>query len=441
MTRQALRIDTSHLLPFCALLLFLLSGLFPPIAVAMEDLDRIVAVVNNDVIMESELQAGMERIREQLHKSDTRIPPTEILERQVLERLIMNKILLQRAARAGVRVDDNRLNQAIGRIAKENKLSISQFRKILENEHMSFNHFREQIRDEMTISLLQQREVDNRVIVTDREIKDYLDTEQSQAGNKIEYHLRHILIATPEGASPEQLEKTRTRAKEILRRLHDGEDFSEMAVSISDGQQALEGGDLGWRSTDRLPTLFAKIVPDMKKGDISDLLQSGSGFHIIKLTGKRSGEKVMVPQTHARHILIRPSELVSEADAKTRLAQLKLRLEGGDDFAELARSNSDDRASALKGGDLGWTSPGELVPEFEQAMDKLKPGEISDPFKTQYGWHIVQVLGRRQHDSTDTVKRNKVRQAIRQRKIEEARQDWTRRLRDEAYVEYRLGDE
>ncbi len=441
MTRQEPRTYAPHSRPFGILLLFLLGALLPGLAQAMEELDRIVAVVNNDVIMETELQAGMERIREQLHKSETRIPPTEILERQVLERLIMNKILLQRAAQTGIRVDDNRLNQAIGRIAKENHLSITQFREILENEHVSFNSFREQIRDEMTVSMLQQREVDNRVVVTDREIKDYLDTEQSQVGDKMEYQIRHILIATPEGATPEQLEKTRTRAEEVLRRLRDGADFAEMAVSVSDGRQALEGGDLGWRGTDQLPTLFADLVPKMQEGDISDLLQSGSGFHIIKLTGKRSGDKVMVSQTHARHILIIPNELVSEEDAKTRLAQLKLRLEGGDDFAELARSNSDDRSSALKGGDLGWTSPGELVPEFEQVMNRLKPGEISEPFKTQYGWHLVQVIERREHDSTDAVHRNMVRNAIRQRKIEEARQDWTRRLRDEAYVEYRLGDE
>ncbi len=440
MTPKKIHMMHPCLLPLGVLLVFL-AGLFTPMAGAMEELDRIVAVVNNDVIMETELQAAIERVRDELHKSGTSIPPTGLLKRQVLERLVLSKIMLQRASAAGIRVDDNRLNQAIGRIAKGNNLSISQFREILEQEHMSFNSFREQIRDEMTISLLQQREVDNRVVVTDREIKDYLDTEQAQAGDRTEYHISHILIATPEGASPEQLDKTRARAEEILRRLREGDDFAEMAVAVSDGRQALEGGDLGWRSTDKLPTLFAKLVPDMQEGDISELLQSGSGFHIIKLSGKRSGDKVMVPQTHARHILIRANELVTEDDARTRLAQLKLRLEGGDDFAELARSNSDDRASALKGGDLGWTSPGELVPEFEQAMNKLKAGEISEPFKTEYGWHIVQVLERRQHDSTDTVKRNKIRQAIRQRKIEEARQDWTRRLRDEAYVEYRLDDE
>jgi len=431
----------SSLPQLISVLFFLLTMLVMPTTRAMEELDHIVAVVNNDVIMETELHEAMDRVREQLRQSDTHLPPPDILERQVLDRLIMSKIMLQRAAEAGIRVDDNRLNQAIGRIASENHLSISQFREILEKEHMPFNRFREQIRDEMTTSMLQQREVDNRVIVTDREIKDYLDTEKTQTGERMEYHLRHILIATPEGASPEQLDKTRARAEDILRRLQAGEDFAEMAVAVSDGQQALEGGDLGWGSTDKLPTLLADRVPNMQKGDLSDLLQSGSGFHIIRLSDKRSGDLVMVPQTHARHILIRTTELVSEDDAKTRLGQLKIRLEGGDDFAELARANSDDRGSALKGGDLGWTSPGELVPEFEQSMNKLKPGEVSAPFKTQYGWHIVQVLERRKHDSTDTVKRNKTRNAIRQRKIEEARQDWTRRLRDEAYVEYRLGDD
>jgi len=402
------------------------------------ELDRIIAVVNDDVIMKSELEERLRTIEGQLQEQGTPVPPRTILEKQVLDRLILTKLQVQMADETGIRVDDETLNRTISNIAADNKVSLDEFRKILEADGYSYEKFREDIRGEILISRLRQRQVDNRVVVTEREVENYLATQEQQGEVEIEYRLRHILIALPDAPSARQMEEAQTRAQHVWDELKAGGDFVQLAATYSNGPQALDGGDLGWRKAGQVPTLFADFVAGMQKGDISEVIRSPGGFHIIKLDDVRDSQKVVVTQTHARHILIRPDELVKTEDAKLRLEQLRLRISGGDDFAELAKGHSHDSVSAAEGGDLGWTSPGDLDPDFEQVMNALKPGEVSQPFQTQYGWHIVQVLERREHDSTEDVKRAKARDAIRARKLDEARDSWLREMRDEAYVEYRL---
>jgi peptidyl-prolyl cis-trans isomerase SurA len=407
-------------------------------AAATVELDRIVAVVNDDVILNSELNQRMRTVLEQLRQQGMSPPPAEVLEKQVLERLILNRLQLQLAGENGIRVDDNTLNRTLRDIAKRNKLSLSEFKGILERDGYDFGAFREDIRQELTLSQLRQREVETHIKVTDREVDDFLLTQAVQSGKEDQYRLAHILVAVPEAPSPEQIATARAKGEKILQELSEGADFSQVAVAVSDGQQALKGGDLGWRKANELPTLFAEVVPQMQPGDVSGLIRSPSGFHIVKLMEVRRGERLFITQTHARHILISPNELTSDEDAKIRLQQIKTRVENGEDFAELARANSEDAGTAVNGGDLGWVSPGDVVPQFQAAMDSLEPGQISDPFRTPFGWHIVQVLRRRHRDSTEQVRRARAKELIRQRKLEEEVQSWLRRLRDEAYVEYRL---
>ncbi|MDE0286238.1 MAG: peptidylprolyl isomerase [Gammaproteobacteria bacterium] len=412
----------------------LLSG---PVT-AVQDLDRIVAVINDDVIMRSELAVKIRGVTTQMEEQNIPLPPLDILQKQVLDRLIMTKLQIQMAQNTGIRVDDETLNRTISNIARENELSLNQFREILEQDGYGYENFRREIRDEILISRLQQRQVDNRVIVTDREIDNYLSNQEHQGETDIEFHIAHILIAIPEGASSRQVTRARETAEQALSELQGGGDFASMAATYSDGQQALDGGDLGWRKAGQVPTLFADFISDMEVGGLSGLIKSPSGYHIIKLLDKRSSEQVVVTQTKVRHILVRPDELTTVDDARRRLQQLRMRIEGGDDFAELAKAHSVDTMSAADGGDLGWVNPGDLVPEFENMMDSLEPGAVSEPFPSQFGFHILQVLDRREHDSTEDIKRARAREAIRRRKLEEARTDWLRQMRDEAYVEYRL---
>lgn len=406
------------------------------LAAAAQELDRIVAVVDEDVIMESELEEQLGRVRAALRQQGTQMPPTAVLERQVMERLVLEKIQLQIADRSGIAVEDEALDRAVSDIAERNKLSVDQFKEILASEGYEFDRFREQIRQEIMIAKVRREEVDNRIKVSDSEIDNYLRNEQG-GDDELEYHLNHILVAVPGSATDEERRAAREKAEQAHARLEAGEDFQAVAISVSDGQQALEGGDLGWRKGGEIPSLFADPVSTMEVGDISGIITSPSGFHIIKLADKRAGEKIMVEQWRTRHILIKPNELVTPEQALNRLRQIKLRLDGGADFATLAKTNSDDRGSALRGGDLGWVSPGQMVPDFEEVMTAMPVGAISQPFKTEFGFHILQVTDTRQYDGTDEIRRDRARQAIRQQKIEERRQSWLRRLRDEAYVEYR----
>ena len=402
------------------------------------ELDSIVAVVNDDVIVRSKLNSNVNQLLARLRQSGTRIPPLRVLERQVLDHLISQELQLQAAKRAGITVDDQTLAGAVGSIARRNNLSISELRDALEADGMSFTGFRNEMRDEIIIGRLRTQEVHNRISVTNQELNNYLASGTGLNPQRTEFHVLHILIATPEAASPEEIQQAREKAANLVEELRGGADFRRTAIIESNGREALQGGDLGWLKTDELPSLIVDRVPIMEWGEISDPIRTSGGYHIIKLEDYKGSGQHMITQTHARHILITTSELVSEADARTRLTQLRERIAQGDDFGTLARSHSDDKASAINGGDLGWVSPGDLVPQFEAQMDRLGPGELSPPFETQFGWHIVQLLERRDHDGTEEILKNEARETIRRRKAEEATDLWLRRLRDEAYVELRL---
>lgn len=368
------------------------------------------------------------------------MPPIAVLERQVMERLILQKIQLQLAIQAGVEVTEENLDLAIQDIASKNKLSIPEFKQILVSEGYEFETFREDIRQEILVSKLRREEVDRRIQVTDREIENELKHAGDAALNNDEYHIAHILISVPTGANDAQRRAAAEKAEEAARRLAEGADFGDVALSMSDGQDALDKGDLGWRKIDEIPSVFADAVRSLEIDGYSDVIKSSTGYHFVKLLEKRGGEQVMVEQTKVRHILITPNELVDEQDAIERLRQLRQRLDGGDDFATLARTHSDDRGSALQGGDLGWVSAGQMVPEFEEVMQATEKDQLSAPFRSEFGWHILQVLDRRTYDGTDEVRRAKAREAILARKREEAYQEWQRRLRDEAYVELRVDE-
>jgi peptidyl-prolyl cis-trans isomerase SurA len=391
--------------------------------------------------MLSELDNQIRTIRAQLAQRGQAAPPDEALRKQVLERIIISRLQLQLAQRSGISVSDNQVNRAIANISRQNNMTITQFRTTLEEDGFDFEIFREDMRRNMITSRVIQRNVTQRITVTEREIDNFLATNKTQRGANEQYRLQHILLGLPDGASSDQIRQAEDQALRLIAELRSGADFGRMAQTRSDGQNALNGGDLGWRSRAELPSLFTEAVQNMQEGDISEPIRSPSGFHIIKLAQLRSDERRhIVKQTHARHILVRTNELTSASDARIRLEQLKLRLESGEDFEALARAHSDDRGSAANGGDLGWTSPGDLVGPFEAAMNELREGQISEPFKTPFGWHIVQVLERRDYDDTEKFLRNAARETIRKRKEEEETKAFLRRLRDEAYVEYRLDD-
>jgi peptidyl-prolyl cis-trans isomerase SurA len=401
-------------------------------------LDRVVAVVNSEVVTRLDLDEQVKVALQQLKRQGTPLPAPDVLERQLLERLVTTKVLAQSARETGLRVDDTQLQRSIERIAQENKLAPEAFRKMLEAEGIDFNRFREELRNEILIARLKEREVDSKILITDAEIDNYLKVQQNQGGKDDEYSLSHILVLVPEQASPEQIKAKRTIAEKALDQIKGGADFRQVSAGISDAQNALDGGPLGWRPAARLPQIFVDAVKTMKVGDVSAVLRSANGFHIIKLLDKRGNESpVIIPQTHARHILIRLNEVVSEGEAKQRLTNLKERIENGATFAELARLQSED-ASASRGGDLGWLSPGDTVPEFERAMNGLEPGQVSDPVQSPFGWHLIQVVERRSEDMSKERQRVLARQSIRTRKADEAYQEWVRQQRDRAYVELRL---
>ena len=419
----------------------LLAGLFLAVSswAASEpiEVDRIVAVVGDEVITLRELQARQASAMSQLKKQGTPLPPEDVIQRQLLERLIMDRIQLQMAKDGGMKIDDIQLDQAIGRIAANNKMSLQQFRAALEKDGITFAKFREDIREEMAIARLREREVDSRLVISDGEVDNYL-AQQATASGVEEYQLAHILLRAPESASPEQLQKLRNRAEQAIQKARQGDNFAELAASFSDAPDALQGGNLGWRPLDRVPTLYAEAAAKLKPGEVSPVLRSPAGFHILKLVAKRGSEALPpVRQTHARHLLIKVNEVVSESEARRKLENLRERLQHGADFAELARLYSQD-GSAAKGGDLGWLNAGDTVPEFERAMDALKEHELSQVVQSPFGMHLIEVLERRQKDMSDESRRLLARQALRERKLGDAYQDWLRQIRDRAYVENRL---
>ncbi|MDZ7656842.1 MAG: peptidylprolyl isomerase [Sulfurimicrobium sp.] len=403
-------------------------------------LDRIVAVVNSDVITQLELDERLRMVTQQLQKQGTPLPPREILEKQLLERVIMDRVQLQFAQETGVKVDDMQLERTLQRIAQENQLSLEQFRAALEKDGIDFKKFREDIRKEVVMARLREREVDNRITVSDGEVENYLNSRSEAQGGGNEFNLAHVLIRVPEQASPEQLQKYKAKALQAQEGLRAGKDFRQVAASYSDAADALQGGVLGWRPAGQLPTLFVEALEAMNTGEASPVLRSPNGFHILILLDKRGKDvPFVVRQTRARHILIKVNEIMSERDAKNRALQIKERLDNGADFAELARLHSED-GSASRGGELNWLSPGDTVPEFEKAMDALKPGALSEPVRSPFGWHLIQVQERREEDVSKERKRLQARQEIRARKADEAYQEWLRQLRDRAYVEYRLAE-
>lgn len=403
-------------------------------------LNRIVAIVNDDVILSSELDEAIIEISRQLQEKGTPLPQRAVLVRQVLERLVMDTLQLEIAERNGISIDDNTLNEEARRLAAQNNLTLTEFREVLESQGYSYANFREKLRKELLIQQVRRQMVGSRITVNDQEIDNMLATMKASGQGDVEYHLAHILIALPEGASQDEIQAAQQRAEVILERLRNGADFTEIAIAESDAQTALDGGDIGWRSLGQIPSLFLEPVEGMEVGDISELIRSPGGFHIVTLLDKRGDERHIVQQTKARHILLTPDEVNSEEEVQRRIEQLLIRLQNGEDFAALARAHSQDPLSASRGGDLGWLSKGDTVPEFEEVMTRLAPGEISQPFQTQFGWHIVQVMERRNHDSTEEYERNRVKQLIRSRKYDEELFLWLRRLRDESYVDYRIDD-
>jgi peptidyl-prolyl cis-trans isomerase SurA len=403
-------------------------------------LNRIAAVVNSDVILTSKLNASLQQVVAQLNKKGTPLPDRNALTSQVMERLIVDTLQMQIAERNGLSIDDNTLNEELQALAQESGVSLSGFREILEKEGYSYTVFRENIREKLLIQEVRRQMVANRIKVSDQEIDNLLASLEASGLGDVKYHFAHIMVTIPEAPGPEEIEAARLRASNILMRLREGSDFEQIAITESDGQNALEGGDLGWRSIGQIPSLFTDTVKHIQVGEVSDLIQSSGGFHIIKLLEKTGGERHLINQTKARHILIKTDEVNSDEDVKIRMEQLEIRLEGGEDFASLARSNSQDTLSAARGGELGWINQGDTVPRFEAAMNKLAIGETSKPVQTQFGWHIIQVEARREYDSTDEFERTKAKQLIQTRKYEEELFLWLRRLRDESYVEYRLDE-
>jgi peptidyl-prolyl cis-trans isomerase SurA len=442
------RTISSSLRPEILLLLVLAcaAALLAPQAHAQKSrqplvIDRIVAVVNDEAITSVELEDRARFAIKQLAQQGTSPPPKAVVERQLLDRMIGDRVQLQLAKESGLRVDDTELDRAIGRIADQNKITIDVLRKTLENDGVPYTKFREDIRNEIILTRLREREVDNKIVVTDSEIDALLSASASEDMRSDELNLSHILVVVPENASPEQLQSRRARAEEALAQLTKGADFRQVAAAFSEAPDALRGGDMGWRQGERLPTIFYDAVKSMKPGEVSGILRSANGFHILRLNERRGRTLAQTPasvqQTHVRHILLKTNELVSETEARNRLMGLKERLENKADFAELARVHSED-ASASKGGDLGWILPGDTVPEFERAMNNLKPGEISEPVRSPFGWHLIQVMERGTQDVSKERQRVAARQTLRARKADEAYQEWVRQLRDRAYVEVRL---
>jgi peptidyl-prolyl cis-trans isomerase SurA len=400
-------------------------------------IDRIEVVVNDDVITHNELDKRVASVTRMLQRQKTALPDKSVLERQVLERMIIEMLQAQYAKESGLRIDDAQLDKTILRIAQQNKFpTVAAFRTKLEQDGTDFREFREEIRNEIISVRLREREVDSKLIISENDVDNYLSNQATQQGKGEELELAHILVVVPEQASADKIQTYRSRAEQALAKLRSGAPFAQVAAGYSDAQDALKGGELGWRPADRLPPLFAEALQKMKPGEVSEVLRSPSGFHIVKLLNRRSKDApVVITQTHARHILIKTSELVSEGEAKQRLQEIKQRIDKGADFAEQARLHSED-GSAPQGGDLGWLSPGETVPEFENAMDALKVGQVSSLVQSGFGWHLIQVLERRNADVSNEQKRQRARSALRTFKSDEAFQDWLRQLRDRAFVEY-----
>jgi peptidyl-prolyl cis-trans isomerase SurA len=404
-----------------------------------ELLDRVAAIVNDGVVLNSELEAQVDLVGERLRQQKLELPPQNVLRQQVLERLVLQEIQVQRANRAGIKVADEQVNAALQDVARRNGLTLSQLPDALARQGEDYAAYREDLRKEITLTLLRQRDVLQRISVTPREIDQFLEKQAKTPSERSEYNVSHILIAVGQEASPAQLEQAGKRAAEVSQRARAGEDFAKLAVAYSNSQTALEGGALGWRKGSELPTFLTDVVARLKPGEVSEALRTPTGYHIVRLNEVRGAgaDKTVEDQIHVRHILMKTNELADDATVRAKLLALRERVLKGEDFAGLAQTSSEDPGSAADGGDLGWTGPGSLAPEFEQAIAGLKDGELSEPFRSQFGWHLVKMLGHRRFDNTDELRRRQAMEAIRAGKADEETELWLRRMRDEAFVEYK----
>jgi peptidyl-prolyl cis-trans isomerase SurA len=417
------------------------SGFIPPASSTGNVIDSIAVVVNDEVLTRNEINARVRAVEQRMKSTNAPMPDTADLQRQVVERMIVERAQMQLAKEMGVRVDDAMLDRAIGRIAEQQKMSVQELRNAMEKEGTTFASFREEIRNEIMMQRLREHEVDNKIQISDAEVDTFLAAEKAAAADQVEMNLSQILVRIPENASPEQIAARKARADEVMRQLRTGADFAKIAATYSDASDALKGGEIGWRNPERLPPIFAEALGKLKPGQVTPVMKSSTGFHILKMVDKRSAadaqEKNVVQQTRARHILLKVSPTMTAADAKRKLGELKERLDNkAAKFEELARLFSND-GSANKGGELGWLYPGDTVPEFENAMNQLKPGELSGVVETPFGYHLIEVLERKSDDQSKERARNAARQVIRERKLEEATEDWARQVRDRAYVEFR----
>ncbi|MDP3088259.1 MAG: peptidylprolyl isomerase [Methylotenera sp.] len=403
-------------------------------------LDRIVAIVDQTVVTEQELESRIATVTTQFKKQGTELPAENILRKQILERLITDTLQIQYAAQTGLKIDDNQLDKTVERIAEQNQMTLTEFSEALAKDGVSMRKFRADIRNEITIARLREREVDGRVNVSESEIDNFLTSQAANIENQDEFEISHILIRTPEEGATEDIQKAKVKVEEAVNQLNAGTSFTNVSASFSDAPNALEGGNIGWKNGTQIPALFLDALKTMKIGDTSQPLRSPNGFHVLKLTNKRgTNSPLIIQQTHSRHILIKLSEIMSEKEGKLKIDSIKERLDNGEKFEALARQFSED-STASNGGDLSWVNPGDTVPQFEKVMNELKENQISDPVRTQFGWHIIQVIERRSQDMSKESARLKARQEIRARKADEAYQDWIRELRDRAYVELRLED-
>ncbi|GAC1628238.1 MAG: peptidylprolyl isomerase [Nevskia sp.] len=414
-----------------------LSLLAAPLLNAAEPLDRIVAVVNDGIVLQSELDRAIHITEGQLRERGITPPPESALKSQVLEQQILRRLQTQRATEAGIRVDDRELNEVLGNIAAQNKMTVAQFADALKKDGIDYQSVREQVRDEVLSQRVRQKEVGARIVVTEQDVD--LALANTTIEDTTEYRLSHILIAIPDGAGTEAREAARAKAGKVLKELRAGGDFAQLAIANSDGQQALQGGDLDWRKGGNLPTAFVNVAPKLAIGQFSDLIETGNGYNIIKLADKRDGgERLTVNETRASHILVTPNAIRDEEATRALARDLRDRIAKGEDFAALAKKYSDDPGSKNGGGDLSWQPPGVFAPEFQTAIDALAINEVSAPFHTQFGWHVAKVVERRTRDATVEARRGRIRQSIQQRKENEEYESWLRRLRAEAYVEYRM---
>jgi peptidyl-prolyl cis-trans isomerase SurA len=403
-------------------------------------IDQVAAIVDNDVVMQSQLDQRIREVQQTIAKRGQGVPPPSALQSQVLDRLILENLQLQIGERSGIRITDEELNQAIGTIAQRNQMSVEQFKAALVHDGLSYQSAREQVRREMIISRVRQRRVAERIQVSDQEVKNFLASDMGKAQFSEEFHLANILIPTPDSATSAQIQAAATKAKDLYGKLQQGADFGQMAIAASASESALEGGDMGWRKAAQLPPPFGDMLGSMRAGEVTPPARTPGGFIILKLLEKRGGEgsTQMRDEVHVRHILIKPSEIRSEAETKLLAQKIYDRIQNGEDFAELAKSFSEDPGSALNGGDLNWVDPNSLVPEFREVMNDTPQGTLSKPFKTAYGWHVLEVLGRRATDSTNQAREQQAMSVLRNRKYDEELQTWLRQIRDEAYVEIKV---